>query len=193
MNVVPLSCPSCGAQGNIRLGDNGYTCLYCSSQFSIVMNQGEVSLGPLEKYVSKISGNIDKTASELAINRLQGEIASLNEKKKLLEIEITNTNSKIKKIGNPKSYLTMAKMTIVAAGFIWLIYLMVGSPAGFTSTIWMIILMSFFMVFVWFNKLGQLKAPLESIANSKQLLSQTNDQLNEKNGKLEKHRQIVSF
>lgn len=77
IEFVALTCPSCGAKLEIAKDVEQFACGYCNTEYIVRRNGGVVSLSPLAENLRKIQSGTDKTASELAIKRLQKEIYNL--------------------------------------------------------------------------------------------------------------------
>lgn len=70
---VSLTCPSCG--GKLQIGNDvdRFACSYCGSEHVVKRSGGIVSLAPVIEEIRSVKKGVDKTASELAIKRLQEE------------------------------------------------------------------------------------------------------------------------
>ena len=76
-DFVSLTCPSCGGRLKITNDIERFACAYCGSEHIVKRGEGVISLSPVVEGLDKIRSGVDKTASELAIVRLQREIAEL--------------------------------------------------------------------------------------------------------------------
>ena len=74
-DFVTLSCPSCGGKLKITSDIDRFACTYCGQEHIVNRGEGVIYLSPITDSVQKIETNTDKTASELAIVRLQKEIS----------------------------------------------------------------------------------------------------------------------
>jgi len=81
--VVSLSCKNCGGKLKITEDIEQFSCQYCGREFLVRRGNGIVSLAPLigdiKNSVEKVNIGMDKTTSELAIQRLKDEIKGLEE------------------------------------------------------------------------------------------------------------------
>lgn len=70
---VSLTCPSCG--GKLQIGNDvdRFACSYCGCEHVVKRSGGIVSLAPVIEEIRSVKNGVDKTASELAIKRLQEE------------------------------------------------------------------------------------------------------------------------
>ena len=70
---VSLTWPSCG--GKLQIGNDvdRFACSYCGSEHVVKRSGGIVSLAPVIEEIRSVKNGVDKTASELAIKRLQEE------------------------------------------------------------------------------------------------------------------------
>lgn len=76
-DYVTLSCPSCGGKLQITSDIDRFACAHCGSEHIVKRAGGTVSLAPLVQAVEQVRVGVDKTASELAIQRLSAELARL--------------------------------------------------------------------------------------------------------------------
>jgi predicted RNA-binding Zn-ribbon protein involved in translation (DUF1610 family) len=74
---ITLSCPSCGAKLQIGNEIEQFACGYCGNEHVVKRSGGIVSLAPLVEQIQGVRTGVDKTASELAIQRLKGEIEDI--------------------------------------------------------------------------------------------------------------------
>lgn len=77
MDFVTLSCPSCGGKLQITADIERFACSYCGTEHIVRRSGGIISLAPVVEGLKKVQTGVDKTASELAIQRLTREIAEL--------------------------------------------------------------------------------------------------------------------
>lgn len=80
-DFVTLSCPSCGGKLQISNDIDRFACGYCGQEHIVKRAGGLVSLAPVLEAISGVQQGVDRTASELAISRLEREIAGLEERK----------------------------------------------------------------------------------------------------------------
>jgi predicted RNA-binding Zn-ribbon protein involved in translation (DUF1610 family) len=76
-DFVSLSCPSCGGRLKITNDIERFACAYCGIEHIVKRGEGIISLAPVVEGLQRIQSGVDKTASELAIPRLEKEIADL--------------------------------------------------------------------------------------------------------------------
>jgi ribosomal protein S27E len=74
---ITLSCPSCGARLQVTQDLERFACSNCGNEHIVKRTGGTVSLAPVVAQLSRVQAGVDKTAAELAIARLQGEIHAL--------------------------------------------------------------------------------------------------------------------
>lgn len=72
-----LSCPKCGAKLQITDKIDKFACNHCGNELIVNRNEGITFLKPVIDNIRKVQEGVDKTASELAIRRLEKEIADL--------------------------------------------------------------------------------------------------------------------
>jgi len=73
---LSLKCQNCGAPLNIAQQMERITCGYCGSEQIIQRSGAEVSLKIVGDAIAKVQFGVDKSASELAIKRLQAKLQS---------------------------------------------------------------------------------------------------------------------
>jgi len=78
-NIINLTCPSCGGKLQINNDIDRFACGYCGNEQMVVRSGGTISLAPVIDEIRQVSRGVDKTASELAIARLDREIAELQD------------------------------------------------------------------------------------------------------------------
>jgi len=76
---LTLTCPSCGGKLQITQDVDRFACSYCGVEHIVKRGGGIVSIAPVIESLKRVQEGTDKTASELAIVRLQKEIQSLLE------------------------------------------------------------------------------------------------------------------
>ncbi len=89
LNIISLTCPSCGGKLDISEQISQFACAYCGSEFQVQRGGGIVALIALSDQVHRIQKGVDRTAAELAIVRLKGEIADLEKKLESARVEFT--------------------------------------------------------------------------------------------------------
>jgi len=77
MDFVSLSCPSCGGKLQITSDIERFACSYCGIEHIVRRGGGIITLAPVVEGLKKVQTGVDKTASELAIQRLTREISEL--------------------------------------------------------------------------------------------------------------------
>jgi hypothetical protein len=77
-DFVTLTCPTCGGKLQITNDVERFACGYCGNEHIVKRSGGIVSLSPVVEGLSKVQAGVDKTASELAIVRLNGEIGQIS-------------------------------------------------------------------------------------------------------------------
>ena len=78
-DFIALTCPSCGADLKIDSKSQTFTCGHCGKQFLVKQSGGALSIIPIVEGIRNVQTGVDKTASELAIKRLQKEIRELED------------------------------------------------------------------------------------------------------------------
>ena len=76
-NFINLTCPSCGGKLHITNDIDRFSCGYCGNEHIVQRHGGVITLAPVVEGLKGVKTGVDKTASELAIKRLDEEIADL--------------------------------------------------------------------------------------------------------------------
>lgn len=74
---VTLSCPSCGGKLQITPDVDRFACFHCGNEHVVLRSDGVVALKPLQDSLAGLTRATDRTASEMAIQRLRDEITRL--------------------------------------------------------------------------------------------------------------------
>lgn len=170
-DLITLSCPSCGGKLEITEDVQQFACAHCGTEHRVNRSASIVSLSPLVEGIRNVQSGVDKTASELAIKRLKGEIASL-------EKEYTKKHGSRNEI-----VLRMVGWGIV--GLVGVFPLVMAAQYGefFTFAIGLIISgFGFYLAYRNYGKFTALSRKMES----------TLDEARQKNAELQKHERIVS-
>jgi primosomal protein N' len=78
-DFITLSCPPCGGKLEITQDIERFACSHCGGEHVVRRGGGIVSLAPIVAGLKQVQVGVDKTASELAIQRLTGEILELQQ------------------------------------------------------------------------------------------------------------------
>lgn len=73
-DFITLTCPTCGGDLNITKDVERFACAHCGKQHIVKRGGGIISISPVLENVSK---GVDSTASELALARLEKELAEI--------------------------------------------------------------------------------------------------------------------
>lgn len=83
VHAINLTCPSCGGKLEITSDIDRFACGHCGNEMIVQRGGGIVILKPVVEGLKNVQIGVDKTASELAIVRLEQEIGSLLERKRM--------------------------------------------------------------------------------------------------------------
>ncbi|MFH1918629.1 MAG: GYF domain-containing protein [Planctomycetota bacterium] len=125
---VTLTCPTCSGKLEVTNDVDRFACGYCGNEHMVMRSGGIVSLAPVVQEIKGVKAGVDRTASELAIMRLDAEIRALErDKGKLAEA------GGVSQIGKPL-LIAAAVMGLFGLGFLgteaWvagIVYLIVGA------------------------------------------------------------------
>lgn len=76
-DYITLSCPSCGGKLEITQDIERFACAHCGQEHIVKRGGGIVSLSPLVEGLKKVGIGVDKTAAELALERIPKELEAL--------------------------------------------------------------------------------------------------------------------
>lgn len=79
VDFVTLACPTCGGKLEITEDVERFACGYCGYEHLVQRRGGIVTLRAVSEELAQIRSGTDRTASELAIQRLQKEIRELEQ------------------------------------------------------------------------------------------------------------------
>jgi ribosomal protein S27AE len=80
-NLINLTCPSCGGKLQITNDVERFSCGFCGNEQIVQRIGGVITLSPVVEGLKDVKTGVDKTASELAIARLEREINDLIQKR----------------------------------------------------------------------------------------------------------------
>lgn len=89
-NFVTLSCPSCGGKLQVTNDLERFACGYCGSEHIVRRSGGTVSLEPVLEKLDQLKSGVDRTASELAIQRLRNDINALRSVRASIGAELSD-------------------------------------------------------------------------------------------------------
>jgi len=87
---ITLTCPSCGGKLKIAQDIDRFACAHCGMEHLVKREMGIVALAPV---LSAVTKGVDNTASELAILRLDKEIAEIESKIRSVKNSLNNSGS----------------------------------------------------------------------------------------------------
>ena len=117
---VALSCPSCGGKLEITEDIERFACAHCGREHIVIRGGGIVSLTPLVEGLRKVEIGVDKTAAELALERIPKELEAL----------LTEKNNLLKASPYPTE-LSVAKLIVISGiGGLFLIIPIIGIYQG---------------------------------------------------------------
>lgn len=83
-DFITLTCPNCGGRLEITNDVDRFACAYCGVEHLVRRGGGIVTLAPVLEGLRDVQAGVNRTASELAIRRLDGEINHLSEQYRVL-------------------------------------------------------------------------------------------------------------
>lgn len=82
--TIALNCASCGSNLDIKPEMNAFACGYCGVSPVVERSGGTVSLHLIGDAIRGVQAGTDRTAAELALKRLGGELETLQNETSLL-------------------------------------------------------------------------------------------------------------
>jgi len=76
-DLITLSCPNCGGKLEITPDIERFACGHCGREHIVKRSGGIVALSPVVDAIKKVEVGVNKTASELALARLDRDIREL--------------------------------------------------------------------------------------------------------------------
>ncbi|MFH1486657.1 MAG: hypothetical protein ABIH46_11345 [Chloroflexota bacterium] len=89
-DFVTLTCPSCGGKLQITDDIDRFACAHCGTEHVVRRGGGLVSLAPVVEGIQQVRMGVDKTASELAIHRLEKEMPELVQQRHKMASQISS-------------------------------------------------------------------------------------------------------
>ena len=78
-DFITLTCPSCGSKLKITEEIERFACISCGNEHIVKRGEGAISIQPVVEGIAKVQVGVDKTASELAIVRINRELHDLED------------------------------------------------------------------------------------------------------------------
>jgi len=75
--VFTLTCPTCGGKLQIAPDLDRFACAHCGNEHIVVKGTGTISILPIREDLHKIGTGVDRTASELALTRIEAEVRAV--------------------------------------------------------------------------------------------------------------------
>lgn len=76
---ITLSCPSCGSKLQIGNSLKRFACGHCGNEYIVNHTGGTIFLSAVAEHLENIKIGVDKTASELAIHRLEKDLQTVSD------------------------------------------------------------------------------------------------------------------
>ena len=115
ISIASLNCLKCGATLEIGPNINQFNCGYCGAAQVVQRGGGIIALSLMDA-IQQVRVGTDKTAAELAIARIQGEIKQLQEEQQALNVEYQKRRE-----ANKKSFSNGLLGLGLGICFVWVI------------------------------------------------------------------------
>lgn len=102
--TVKITCPSCGATAPHSQFDRDFVCEYCGTRYQVKSTGSELILIPFLKSLNDLKTGIDRTGSEMTIQRLKEEIAELSGKIRPVALEYEQLKYEVENPGIALKY-----------------------------------------------------------------------------------------
>jgi len=122
---VTLSCPSCGGKLKITPDIDRFACTNCGNEHLVLRSEGVVALKPLQESLTGLARATDRTASEMAINRLRVEITDLEASKGPVAGKLTPLKQQIAFHDKRRSYAQSLWIAPLLMGAFYIAYRMI--------------------------------------------------------------------
>ena len=110
--VVTLKCTNCGGNLDIAADMESFACGYCGTKQVVQRRGGTVSLKPIGEAIARVQVGTDRTAAELAVRRLQEDLASLDKKWEDYEDRAAEAESQAPKYDGPVGCLRIVGLFV---------------------------------------------------------------------------------
>lgn len=97
---ISLTCPSCGGKLQITSDIERFACANCGNEHLVKRSGGIISLQPVLQKLNEVQASAEKTASELAIPRIERELGRLHQQKRQIEMSASQSASPYLIIGS---------------------------------------------------------------------------------------------
>lgn len=122
VDIISVACPSCGARVKRTDDFERVQCEYCGNELFVDWSNGNISLVKFERSLRDMKSGVDKTASELAIVRLEKEIKQLSK-------EIDNIDPEYKE--EPVKFIESASFQLLAMFLVLQLAINISDDTGF--------------------------------------------------------------
>lgn len=202
-DFITLSCPKCGGGLQITKDIDRFTCAYCGQEQIVRRGAGTITLEPVAENIKAIREVTGRTASELAIVRIKGEISEVREQIKTFkgrtnvmpDASIVSLEEELVAWGNNKSIYKPNKMKSFFGASIVLLFL--GLNAHLVGMIVIGLIATIITGKLLFSSskkkkiLPEWKARIDERVKGIESLKEFEVVLNKKVNQLKKHQQVV--
>jgi len=94
-DFISLTCPTCGGKLQITPDIERFACAHCGNEHLVRRGAGVVSLAPVVESMDGLRRATDRTASEMAIRRLNEELAAMEGSRAEIEARLAQARAKL--------------------------------------------------------------------------------------------------
>jgi predicted RNA-binding Zn-ribbon protein involved in translation (DUF1610 family) len=133
LRILAMKCPSCGAMLDISNEMTRFACGYCGTEQVVERSGGTVSLKPVIEAIASVQTGTDKTAAELALKRLEGELAETKKKSENVREKGSDTTAWVMTLYTIAGIFIFVGLQGIGSGNLLgtLIFVLIGTAIGY--------------------------------------------------------------
>jgi ribosomal protein S27AE len=118
LEMIKLACASCGASLEVAKDVDHLACGHCGAQFVVRRSGAAISLAPIVEGLKRVEVGIDRTASELAIARLNRELVDYEREGVAAETAARLSAAKARNASRVAGAIAIVGMLFMLAGVV---------------------------------------------------------------------------
>jgi hypothetical protein len=128
-DILTLTCPTCGGRLQITHDIERFACAHCGNEHLVRRGTGVVTLAPVVESMDGLRRATDRTASELAIRRIQEDLAGMEAARGEIEARLAQGKAKLAEHDRLKQNLTESRNIGIAGVVLFVGYGIAESQA----------------------------------------------------------------